>query len=63
MATEKRGSSEYFLEDSAYRDDGSDTEDGIEEEEYDDEMTGSVDNEGSGVSHSGSLLSRNGLRV
>ncbi|KAL6509017.1 hypothetical protein OROGR_023124 [Orobanche gracilis] len=58
MATEKRGSSEYFLEDGAYRDDGSDTEDGIEEEEYDDEMTGSVDNEGGGVSRSGSLVSQ-----
>ncbi|KAL6540684.1 hypothetical protein OROMI_024567 [Orobanche minor] len=60
MATEKRGSSEYFLEDGAYRDDGSDTEDGIEEEEEydDDEMTGSVDNEGGGVSRSGSLVSK-----
>ncbi|KAL6539764.1 Amino acid transporter avt1a [Orobanche hederae] len=61
MATEKRGSSEYFLEDGAYHDDGSDMEGGIEEEEEeydDDEMTGSVDNEGGGVSRSGSLLSQ-----
>lgn len=64
MASEKKDSSEYFMEDGEYVNDSASeaaADGGIEEEEEEDddyETMASVDNEGGGVSRDSSLVSQ-----